>query len=116
MAATEAAQLEDLVPDMSNIILRKNVGESIDFEFDRGGLSIQGWVCTITVKKFPDDAALLTRVVPASGDGWPGFLTTTETTALGEGRFRLIGTLVNAGTDQEEKIANTTRFNLSNPW
>lgn len=95
-------------------VIRK--GESLPFVFDRGGESIDGWICTIEVKNFPGDTALISRVITADGNTWPGFLTSTETALLDVGNYRLIGVLTNATTDQEEQITETTRFNVTDSW
>ena len=60
-------------------------GESLPFTFDRGDESIEGWVCTMQVRKFPGDAAAISRVIPPEGGVWPGFLTEPETSGLGVG-------------------------------
>jgi len=89
-------------------------GESLQFVFDRDGESIDGWICTIEVKKFPGDASSITRVITPEGNEWPGFLTQTETSALAIGTYRLIGVLTNSSTDEEEQ--EIIRFNLTDTW
>jgi len=98
---------------MGNEIEPLHVGDSKDFCFDLDGDSVSGWVCTINVKKYPADTTLLTRIITADGDTWPGFLTATETTALGVGAFRLIGKLVKSATDEQRTAAQRYRFNLA---
>ena len=98
---------------MSKItVVRK--GESLPFTFDRGGESITGWICTMQVREFPGDTASISRVITAVGDTWPGFLTQTETSALGVGLWRLIGVLAKATTDEEEQVP--LRFNITDSW
>ena len=92
-------------------------GESVPFIFDRGGESIEGWVCTINVKRLNADASSITRVIPPVGDTWPGFLTSTETDTLTTGGkpYRLIGILTNAATGEEEQVTKI-RFNITESW
>ena len=101
---------------MGNEITVVRKGESLPFVFDRAGESIDGWVCTIEVKKVPSDSSLITRVITPDGDTWPGFLTSTETSALAIGTYRLIGALTNSSTNEEEQITETTRFNITDSW
>jgi len=90
-------------------------GESLPFEFDRGGKSIDGYVCTISVKQYPDDIPSVSRVVEPTDDVWSGFLTHTETASLGiNGLWIIHARLVRSETDQEE--AEPVRFNISQSW
>ncbi len=89
-------------------------GESLPFVFDRNGRSITGWTCTIFLKKFPADTTVLSRVIPAVGLEWPGFLTQTETTGLDVSLYNLIGKLEKTSTDEEEQVP--VRFNVSMVW
>lgn len=89
-------------------------GESLDFNFDRGDNGIDGWTCTIHVKRKSDDAASITRVISASGESWPGYLTQTETAALAIGMWHLIAKLENTSTDEEEQ--EVVRFRITKPW
>jgi len=96
-------------------------GSSLDFVFDRNGESITDWVATITVKQKPTDSATLfgvNRVVPPVGNEWPGFLTQSETSGFPASSepYYLIATLVNSSTDEEEVIAEVSRFYVSTPW
>lgn len=94
-------------------IVRK--GESLPFQFDRDGESIQGWICTIEVKKFPSDVSTIApRIIAPEGDTWPGFLTSTETDTLVKGPYRLIGVLTNASTDEEKQ--DIIRFSVTDSW
>ncbi len=93
-------------------IVRK--GESLDFSFDLDGESVDGWVCTIQVRKFPGDAASISRVITPTGNVWSGFLTQTETTALAIGTYRLIAVLTNSSTDEEDQ--QIIRFNVTDSW
>ncbi len=96
-------------------ILRQ--GESLPFVFDRSGESIEGWICTIEIKRFPSDTSLITpRIIAPVDRTWPGFLTSDETAALAVNGYRLIGVLTNASTNEEEQITETTRFNVTNSW
>ncbi len=92
-------------------------GESLPFIFDRSGVSIEGWICTIEIKRFPSDTSLITpRVITPDGRTWPGFLTSDETAALDVNGYRLIGVLTNATTNEQEQIMETTRFNITDSW
>ena len=96
-------------------IVRK--GESLNFVFDRDGESIDGWICTISVKTFPaDTSAISPRVITPVGRTWPGFLTSTETDTLAIGDYRLIGLLTNATTNEEEQETEFNRFNVTEAW
>lgn len=91
-------------------------GESLEFKFDRGGDSIDGWICTINVKQYPQDASVITRVIQPDTDSnsWSGFLTSTETSGLAGGLWFIIGVLTKSSTDEEEQIPE--RFFVSTPW
>lgn len=96
-------------------VIRK--GESLPFVFDRSGESIEGWICTIEVKRFPSDVSAITpRIILPVEDTWPGFLTSDETNTLAVGDYRLIGVLKNATNNEEEQVMETTRFNITNSW
>lgn len=84
------------------------------FTFDLGGDPIEGWVCTVNIRRFPSDADIISRVVTAVGSEWPGFLTPAETGALGNQTYRLTGVLTNATTGEEEQIP--VRFNITDAW
>ena len=95
-------------------------GESLPFVFDRGGESIDGYVCTIFVKQYPADVASITRVIepttnPKTGvSEWSGFLTQTETAALAVGLWIINAKLVKSSTDEEEAIP--VRFQVVVTW
>lgn len=95
-------------------------GESLPFVFDRGGESIDGYVCTIFVKQFPADTASITRVIASSTNSktgfgqWEGFLTQTETAALTEGLWIINAKLLKSSTDEEEAIP--VRFQITVTW
>ncbi len=90
-------------------------GESLDFVFDRDGLTIDGWVCELSVKKFTQDTSLITaRNIPAKDGEFPGTLTQTESASLGTGPHVLIGKLTHAADDKEE--VKTIRFNVGENW
>lgn len=77
-------------------------GGSLPFVFDRDGESIDGWVCTIKVKKFPGDVASISRVIESVDLTWPGVLTSSETALLASGETMLIGVITNASEDREQ--------------
>jgi len=89
-------------------------GGDLSFVFDRDGEEITGFICTVEVKKFPADIAIISRVIPAVGNTWPGFLTSTETAALDVGTYFLIAQLKNSTTDEERQIPE--RFQVSKAW
>ena len=89
-------------------------GESYDFSFDRDGESISGWICTIYVKRYPDDAASITRVITPTDSVWSGFLTETETAAMPVSQQVLIAKLTNATTNEEE--VKTSKFYVVKSW
>lgn len=90
-------------------------GESLPFAFDRNGESVTGWTCTIEVKQYPDDSALVSRGIALDGNQkFSGFLTGTETGALSAGLYYLIATLTNATTDEPEVIP--VRFQVAVGW
>lgn len=98
---------------MSKIIqIRK--GEHLPFSFDRGGETIEGWVCTISWKKFPADAAIASRVITPTDCVWSGFLTSTETAGLDTGLYYLTAKLTNAADDEEEQPS--VRFGVTEAW
>lgn len=89
-------------------------GEDLEFVFDLNGREITGWIATVEVKRFPSDVALISRVIPAVGRTWPGFLTSTETAALdvsATSPYYLTGVLTNSSLNQERQIPR--RFNVS---
>lgn len=87
-------------------------GGSLPFVFNRDGESIDGWTCTIKVKKFPGDAASVSRVIESVDNEWPGYLTSTETDALTpNGEWMLFGEITNASEDREQ--TPIIRFSLS---
>ena len=89
-------------------------GGDLQFVFDRDGAPVAGFICLIEVKIFPDDTALISRVIPAVGNEWPGFLTSTETAALGVGLHWLIAKITNSTTDEERQVPE--RFQVSPEW
>lgn len=92
-------------------------GESLPFEFDRSGEDITDWICEIEIKQFTSDASFITKreITPDNtSESWPGFLTSTETSALANGLYRLIGILTNSTTDEEEQVP--IRFQVSDSW
>lgn len=93
-----------------------NAGESLDFSFDRGGLPVEDWICTLVVKQYPHSTAEISRQIPIDEfEQWSGYLTSDETTALSSrGVYRMIGVLTNLITDEEEQIP--IRFQLNDSW
>lgn len=92
-------------------------GEDLEFVFDLDGESIEGWIATIQVKRFPSDDPIIEREIPAVRRSWPGFLTSTETADLAVSStspYFLTGVLTNSSTDQERQIPR--RFNVTVPW
>lgn len=89
-------------------------GESLDFEFDLDGESTSGWVCTLNLKRYPDDKTLINRVVTSTDDVWSGHLTATETKNLNVAQYMLIAKLVNASTN--EKDQDFKRFYVTKKW
>jgi len=87
---------------------------SLPFQFDRDGESLTGWVCTIFVKKFPQDTAVFSRVVAPTGRKWTGYLTSTEVGLLSVGLYYIIGQLVNATTLERQEIP--IRFQVTSKW
>lgn len=93
-------------------------GESLPFSFDRGGNSISGWTCVMTVKQYPGGPVMIQRTItPNSKNKWAGFLTQTETSGLTKGLYYMEAKLTNSTTDEEEAIVNgNTRFHVSPAW
>jgi len=89
-------------------------GGDLSFVFDRDGEDITGFVCTVEVKKFPADTAIISRIIPPVNEEWPGFLTSTETAALAVDTYWLIAQLKNSTTDEERQIPE--RFQVSKAW
>lgn len=100
---------------MSNLVIYEP-GESIDFKFDRDGLSINGYSCVISLKQHPDDAAIFSRTVTPTGNTWVGFLTKTETSSLSPGIYYLIANITNTATDEKEVIREQSRFRITKGW
>lgn len=99
----------------TNSIVPIRKSGSVPFIFDRGDASIEGWVCTIKVKQFDSDTALISRVITPTNGQWFGILTSTETAALTSGiTYRLFGILTNVSTGEEEQVE--TRFSLTASW
>ena len=99
---------------MSQIPYITQAGD-LPFQFDLGGLPLDGFTCTISVKQRPTDTDQITpREITPTLDVWSGFLTTTEIAALTVGRYELIGNIQNSSTlEGQEKIK---RFQVSAKW
>jgi hypothetical protein len=89
-------------------------GESLPFTFDLDGESTDGWVCTLNLKKFPDDKTLINRTVTAVNDEWTGFLTSKDTKNLDVSQYTLIAKLTKASTNEKEQ--DNLRFYVSANW
>ncbi len=90
-------------------------GDDLPFTFDLGpDVSLEDYVCTITVKRFPGDTASPDRVIPLTEGAFTGFLTGTETAALAIGPRVLIAKLVKSSTDQATQIVE--EFQVNKAW
>ena len=89
-------------------------GEDVPFQYDRGGESISGWTCNVTVKQYPGGPTLVSRAITATDGKFKGFLTQSETSGFGVGLHYLIGKLSNTTTDEEEVIES--RFHIGKAW
>jgi hypothetical protein len=89
-------------------------GESLPYTFDLDGESTDGWVCTLNLKKYPDDKTLINRTVTAVDNEWTGFLTSKDTKNLDVSQYTLIAKLTNASTN--EKDQDTQRFYVTQSW
>jgi len=98
---------------MSGITIIRQGGD-LKFIFDRDGADVTGFVCLIEVKQFPQDSAIISRVIPAVGNTWPGFLTSTETAPLTPALYWLIAKITNSSTDEERQVPE--RFQVSPQW
>lgn len=99
-------------------------GGDLPFVFDRDGEDITGFICTVTVKQFPDVS--LSTVVPdfevePVGNEWPGSLTPGQTTLLRDSSltvtttpFYLTAKITNATTQESREIPE--RFQLATSW
>lgn len=94
-----------------NIIQR---GESFPFVFDRGGEPIDGWLCTIFVKRYPGNTASISRAITPTNGVWSGFLTAAETTPLPISQQIITAKLTNASTNKAEE--QSIKFYVSSPW
>ena len=97
-----------------NTLPNIQAGESQPFVFDRCELPISGWTCTASLKQFPDDPAIFSRVVPPLNNEWPGIVTTSETNGLAVGLYFLTGKMVNLSTNEQE--TKTSRFFVTKAW
>lgn len=89
-------------------------GEDINFQFDLGGEPLDNWICTIFVKQYPSDTAPISREIPAVGNVFPGYLTSTETAALGvssDSPWTITALMENATEVRQRQV--TKRFHLS---
>ncbi len=99
---------------MSQIPYITRAGD-LPFQFDLGGLPLDGFTCTISVKQRPTGTDQITpREIEPTLNVWSGFLTTTEIASLAVGRYELIALIVNTTTlEGQEKIK---RFQVSARW
>ena len=104
-------------------------GDSLEFSFDRGGDSMDDWVCTLNVLQFPGDTPAISRVIESSTNSstgeeeWAGFITAAESALLTNSTspnangWQVIGKLVNSTTgEQETVVQGSTRFSQSPTW
>lgn len=103
---------------MSRMVTIKQ-GEDHEFVFHLDGEDITGWICTMEVKRFPEDVPFISRVIPPLTIKriWEGFLTSTETAALAVSSlspYFVVGVLTNSSTNQGRQIPK--RFNLNQSW
>ena len=91
-------------------------GESLDFIFDRGGQSVEGWLCQLNVLRFPGQTPEISRFIELDDNSqWSGFLTSVETAGLlSRGIYRMVGLLTNSATNEEEQIP--VRFQRNKAW
>lgn len=91
-------------------------GASLPFVFTPGiDQSTDDFVCTIKVKQFAADTALIDRIITATNNVWSGFLTSTETDTLAAGiTYRLFAILTKSSTDEEDQIQS--RFHITADW
>jgi len=96
--------------------IRKGEG-SLNIVFTRGGLPINGFTCTLSVKQFTSDTAVITRVLtPADNFTWSDLLTTTETEILQPGLWHAFGVLKDVATGEGRGIASgDVRFMIQPP-
>ncbi len=88
-------------------IKRIRQGGSLAIAFSRGGLPIDGFVCTLYVKQFESDVATISRVMQAATENtWSDQLSNVETASLKVGLWHAFGELVNASTGEARKIAS----------
>lgn len=101
---------------MSKTPTQIRIGESFAFTFDLDGGDTSDYVCTLIVKQYPSDTALISRVIPPlNSQQWEGFITSTESAAFTAGiQLRLIGSLVNATTDEQKQIVLS--FSTAAAW
>ena len=74
---------------------------------------INNYACTIDVKQYPDDSALITRSITLNAKSQFEFtLTPTETDALDVGLYHIIGTMTKTG----KEIEQTIRLTVGKKW
>ena len=89
-------------------------GDSLRFTFSRGGLSIEGWSLTISVKQISSDTSLITpRIITPDPDRneWSGILTTAENGNLAIGEYSL--TCQRGNSVSDEKETESIRFRVT---
>ena len=90
-------------------------GESVDFDFELpDGADNTDYICTVNVLQKPGDTPTISRVIDASGNSWPGFLTSTETSSLAVGIWYMLAEMVNSTTD--ERVVDQSRFIIKTAW
>lgn len=78
-------------------------GESLPFVFDRGCEPIDGWICVISVKRYPENTASINRLITPTNGQWIGALTAAETVSLPISQQILTAKLVNESTDESDE-------------
>jgi hypothetical protein len=89
-------------------------GSSLPFSYLREGLPITGWTAKIILKQYPQDAAIVDRVITPVDGEWPDLLTSAETAGLNVGLHYLTGILENTATLEKEQIP--LRFHVGVSW
>lgn len=97
---------------IGNPITTIRQGGDLPFVFDRDGESIEGFICTVTVKQVPGTATSIADfVVEAVGNTWPGSLTPEQTADLNPGTYYLVAKITNAANEEDRQIPE--RFHVT---
>ena len=95
------------------------IGGDIEFLFDRGGLSVEGFTCQVQMKQYPDDAPIISFFADADplNRSWSGRITSPETENLTPGLWHVTAELVNSTTGQQRQITGApTRVEVQKSW